>query len=317
MLSRRNLRIKVMQVLYAHLMGKELEIGKLEKILVSRIEKAENLYYIYLLYLVEICNYSIVDASKKASKYIQTESDKNVSTALAHNEVLALFKNDYNFLHPIDDRGLNGFVDSALVKKLFKKLIESEKYKDYVAKESKTMEDEVEILRYIVKKVIGSSEELDDMLEQHFINIADDHFVALQSIQKKLKDFKENSKEEFLRDFLLLNKSDEDIEFSLELLKKCILHEDEFEALVQPRLKNWELDRVAVIDVILIKMAICEMKYFNSIPLKVSLNEYIDISKEYSTPKSKEFINGLLDKIMKDLKDNGEIKKTGRGLINN
>lgn len=298
-------------------MGKELEIGKLEKILVSRIEKAENLYYIYLLYLVEICNYSIVDASKKASKYIQTESDKNVSTALAHNEVLALFKNDYNFLHPIDDRGLNGFVDSALVKKLFKKLIESEKYKDYVAKESKTMEDEVEILRYIVKKVIGSSEELDDMLEQHFINIADDHFVALQSIQKKLKDFKENSKEEFLRDFLLLNKSDEDIEFSLELLKKCILHEDEFEALVQPRLKNWELDRVAVIDVILIKMAICEMKYFNSIPLKVSLNEYIDISKEYSTPKSKEFINGLLDKIMKDLKDNGEIKKTGRGLINN
>lgn len=298
-------------------MGKELEIGKLEKILVSRIEKAENLYYIYLLYLVEICNYSIVDASKKASKYIQTESDKNVSTALAHNEVLTLFKNDYNFLHPIDDRGLNGFVDSALVKKLFKKLIESEKYKEYAAKESKTMEDEVEILRYIVKKVIGSSEELDDMLEQHFINIADDHFVALQSIQKKLKDFKENSKEEFLRDFLLLNKSDEDIEFSLELLKKCILHEDEFEALVQPRLKNWELDRVAVIDVILIKMAICEMKYFNSIPLKVSLNEYIDISKEYSTPKSKEFINGLLDKIMKDLKDSGEIKKTGRGLINN
>lgn len=316
MLSRRNLRIKVMQVLYAHLMGKE-GISNLEKILTSRIEKAENLYFIYLLYLVEVCNYSIVDASKKASKYLQTESDKNVSTHLAHNEILGLFKNHYNFLKPIDDRSLNGFVDASLVKKLYKKISESEKYKNYLDKESKSFEDEVEILRYIVKKVIGASEELDEMLEQHFINIADDHFVALQSIQKKLKDFKEIENENFLRDFLLVESNEEDVNFSLDLLKKCVQFDDDFEALLQPRLKNWELDRVAVIDVILIKMAICEMKYFSSIPVKVSLNEYIDISKEYSTPKSKEFINGLLDKIMKDLKDSGDIKKTGRGLINN
>jgi len=316
MLSRRNLRIKVMQVLYAHLMGNE-NIVNLEKVLKSRIEKAENLYYIYIMYMQEVCNYSIVDASKKASKYLQSESDKNVSTHLAHNQISALFKNHYNYLKPIDDRGLNGFIDAAIVRKLYKKLEESEKYEVYTAKTTKTALDDVEILRYIIKKVIGSSEELDEMLEQHFINIADDHFVALQSIQKKLKDFKENEEENFLRDFLLIESSEEDVNFSIELLKKCVQFDAEFEALLQPRLKNWELDRVAVIDVILIKMAVCEMKYFSSIPLKVSLNEYIDISKEYSTPKSKDFINGLLDKIMKDLKDSGDIKKTGRGLINN
>jgi transcription antitermination protein NusB len=317
MLSRRNLRIKVMQVLYAHLVGSETDSSKLEKILVSRINKAEDLYFVFLLYLVEICNYSVVDASKKASKFIQTENDKNASTDLSNNAVLLLFKDEYHFLEPLDRRGLHGYVDPKLVRNLFKILYNSQKYQNYISIKEKTFDDDVAILRYIVKKVIGASEEMEEMLEQHFINIVDDHFTTLQSIQKKLKDFKEETKENFLNDFLLKDLNSEDVDFSKELLKKYIQNQDEFEAIVQPRLKNWELDRVAVIDIILIKMAICEMKYFPSIPLKVTLNEYIDISKEYSTPKSKDFINGILDKVMKDLKDRGEIKKTGRGLINN
>jgi transcription antitermination protein NusB len=317
MLSRRNLRIKVMQVLYAHLVGSETDSSKLEKILVSRINKAEDLYFVFLLYLVEICNYSVVDASKKASKFIQTENDKNASTDLSNNAVLLLFKDEYHFLEPLDRRGLHGYVDPKLVRNLFKILYNSQKYQNYISIKEKTFDDDVAILRYIVKKVIGASEEMEEMLEQHFINIVDDHFTTLQSIQKKLKDFKEETKENFLNDFLLKDLNSEDVDFSKELLKKYIQNQDEFEGIVQPRLKNWELDRVAVIDIILIKMAICEMKYFPSIPLKVTLNEYIDISKEYSTPKSKDFINGILDKVMKDLKDKGEIKKTGRGLINN
>jgi transcription antitermination protein NusB len=317
MLSRRNLRIKVMQVLYAHLLGDETDWGKMDKILVSRINKAEDLYYVYLLYLVEVCDYSVVDASRKASKFIKTEKDKNACTDLSNNSVLMMFKNDPHFLAQLENRSLHGFVDSKLVKALFAQLSESSKYQEYIENKNKTLEDDVAILRHIIKKVIGSSEQLEELLEQHFINIVDDHFITLQSIQKKFKDFVPEKKEAFLSDLLIKDTDTEDVEFSKELLKKYIQHKTEFDDIVQPRLKNWDMDRVAVIDIILIKMAVCEMKYFPSIPLKVTLNEYIDISKEYSTPKSKEFINGILDKVMKDLKDKGEIKKTGRGLINN
>ncbi|MEZ4978706.1 MAG: transcription antitermination factor NusB, partial [Chitinophagales bacterium] len=152
---------------------------------------------------------------------------------------------------------------------------------------------------------------------EHFMNLEDDHFICLHSIQKILKDNADQSAEDFVKAILLLEDDSEDVEFSKDLLSNCLDKDEELDEIIKPKLKNWDLDRIALMDIVLIKQAIAEFLYFPYVPLKVSMNEYIDISKEYSTEKSKDFINGILDKVMKDLSDKGKIKKLGRGLINN
>lgn len=316
MLSRRALRVKVMQVLYALEMHTSDKTGLIHKQLKQRVQRAEDLYYTYMLYLKEICEFALVESAKRSSKFIKSSEDVNFNTDIATNSVLFFFKDDAFFKEIIQSRSLSGLVDPKIVRDLFLQLITSNKYKVYIGNNNRSDIDEVEILRYIIKKVIGASEVLDDYLEEHFINLTDDHFLTLQSMQKKLKDFNPNDVEAFLNDFLLKNNQEDDFNFAEDLLLKVSDQNDALEDIMEPRLKNWDLDRIALIDTILIKMAITEMKYFPSIPIKVTLNEYIDISKEYSTPKSKDFINGILDKIMKDLQARGEIKKIGRGLIN-
>lgn len=316
MLSRRALRVKVMQVLYALEMHTSDKTGLIHKQLKQRVQRAEDLYYTYMLYLKEICEFALVESAKRSSKFIKSSEDVNFNTDIATNSVLVFFKDDAFFKEIIQSRSLSGLVDPKIVRDLFLQLITSNKYKVYIGNNNRSDIDEVEILRYIIKKVIGASEVLDDYLEEHFINLTDDHFLTLQSMQKKLKDFNPNDVEAFLNDFLLKNNQEDDFNFAEDLLLKVSDQNDALEDIMEPRLKNWDLDRIALIDTILIKMAITEMKYFPSIPIKVTLNEYIDISKEYSTPKSKDFINGILDKIMKDLQARGEIKKIGRGLIN-
>lgn len=316
MLSRRALRVKVMQVLYALEMHTSDKTGLIHKQLKQRVQRAEDLYYTYMLYLKEICEFALVESAKRSSKFIKSSEDVNFNTDIATNSVLVFFKDDAFFKEIIQSRSLSGLVDPKIVRDLFLQLITSNKYKVYIGNNNRSDIDEVEILRYIIKKVIGASEVLDDYLEEHFINLTDDHFLTLQSMQKKLKDFNPNDVEAFLNDFLLKNNQEDDFNFAEDLLLKVSDQNDALEDIMEPRLKNWDLDRIALIDTILIKMAITEMKYFPSIPIKVTLNEYIDISKEYSTPKSKDFINGILDKIMKDLQAIGEIKKIGRGLIN-
>lgn len=316
MLSRRALRVKVMQVLYAQEMNSSDKSGLVHKQLKQRVQRAEDLYYTYMLYLKEICEYALVESAKRSSKFIKSDEDVDFNTDIASNSVLGFFKDDEFFKDTIQSRSLSRLVEPKIVRDLFLQLITTNKYKVYTENKERSATDDVEILRYIIKKVIGASEVLDDFLEEHFINLTDDHFLTLQSMQKKLKDFNPNGVEVFLNDFLLKNNQEDDFNFAEDLLLKVSDHNEALKGIMEPRLKNWDLDRIALIDTILIKMAITEMKYFPSIPIKVTLNEYIDISKEYSTPKSKDFINGILDKIMKDLQNKGEIKKVGRGLIN-
>ena len=316
MLSRRILRIKVMQVLYSKLLGKDLSAGQLESVLTSRIKKTETLYFIFLQYLIEICNYVVVDAAKRGQKLLPNEGDLNVNIDISNNKVLVAFSKDELFLKTLEQHSVMGYIEVKLVKKMHDKLTATPKYAEYVAKENKTLEDDKDITRYIVKKVIGVSEDLEEMLAEHFINIEDDHFLTLHSIQKIIKEYQESDETRFVKAILLKEDRSEDIIFAKTLLKEYEQNELDFNKVIEPRLKNWDIDRVAVMDTILMKMAICEFVKFPYIPLKVSMNEYIDISKEYSTPKSKDFINGILDKTMRDLQDKGEIKKLGRGLIN-
>jgi len=317
MISRRILRVKVMQVLYAHHLSEEKSALRLEQSLNAKIDKTKQLYFIYLQYLIEVAQYSLVDASKRANKFITSEEDLNVNTDISKNHILKLIFESDVFKEKQAKYSVKGFIDKKLVKSIFKKLQASEKYVKYCEKESRTAEDEIDILRYILKKAIGGSELLDEYLSEHFINLEDDHFITLHSLQKILKDYDLNNIDQFLKNILLELTDEEEIEFAKDLLLKYLSNTEEINNIIEPRLKNWEIDRVALIDVLLLKLAITEFLFFPYIPLKVSLNEYIDISKEYSSDKSKDFINGILDKVMKDLTKEGKIQKLGRGLINN
>jgi N utilization substance protein B len=317
MISRRILRVKVMQVLFAHRIGGAESHAALEKILMSRIDKAKQLYFVYLQFLIEIAQYSLVDAAKRANKFLINDEDLNINTDISKNSILLTLCNNEIFKDKQKQHSAGAFIDKKLVKDLFKKLQQTEKYVNYCEIKEKSTADEIEILRYIAKKIIGASGPLDEYLAEHFMNLEDDHFITLHSLQKKLKEYNEIEPSDFLKTFLLEEDDSDDIEYAKDLLNNSLEHSEHIDHLIQPRLKNWDMDRVAMMDVVLLKLAICEFLYFPYIPLKVSLNEYIDISKEYSTSKSKDFINGILDKTMKILNEEGKIEKLGRGLINN
>jgi len=316
MLSRRIIRVKTMQTLFSDAIGKDISPVKLEKVLLESIARTKQMYFVYLLYLVEVCNYSIVYSSRQTKKLLDENANKKISTKLATNSIIALINDSKIFHDYVNENKLNNFVNKRLVKDIFDILIEKEKYQKYIDKKFTTDQDNIDILRYIIKKVIGASLELYEEVEDNFINIEDDQYYVLISLQKKLKSYDNNKEILFLQNFLLQEDKKDIVTFGSNLLYKYYDHNDELVNIIEPKLKNWEIDRVATIDVVLLKMAICELKYFPNIPVKVTINEYIDIAKEYSSEKSKSFINGMLDKIMLDLKSKNELKKQGRGLIN-
>ncbi|MGB1018807.1 MAG: transcription antitermination factor NusB [Chitinophagales bacterium] len=316
MLSRRIIRVKAMQVLFSSAIGKDISPVKLEQKLREYIKEAEHLYHVYLLYLVEICNYSLIHTAKQESKLLENSRDENTSTALAENDVIRLIGNNKEFKDYIAFNKINDYINPKIVKSLYEILIKKDKYLDYIKIANKTKTNDIDMLRNIIKKVMGASLELEEDLAENFINIEDDSYYALMSIQKTLKSFIKDADSVFLHKILLLEDNSEIQVFANDIIENYFEYEEDFEDIIKPKLKNWDMDRIAVIDMVILKMAICEFKCFASIPIKVTINEYVDIAKEYSTDKSKDFINGILDKIMKFLKESGGIKKQGRGLIN-
>lgn len=314
MLGRRNLRIKVMQTLYAWETDKDTPIHKLEGHLRSQVQKSVSLYLTNLLYLVEVCNYSMVDKAKRLAKYIQTEEDANTRTTIAANALIMYLQSDPQFTEPVKKDGIRNYIDENLVKTLYTELTSKTKYKEYSALDKPTLEQDKEIINYIIKKVFDSNKDLELHLEEIFINYDDDNGLLLHVLTKYVDSFdgNPNKKSPF---FPGLSDWEEEKQFAYNLLTKTINSDDELIAIIEPKLKNWDMDRVAMLDLILMKMAVCELKYFPNIPIKVSINEYIDISKFYSTPKSKDFVNGVLDKVKNEMLDKGEIKKFGRGLM--
>lgn len=312
MLGRRNLRIKVMQILYAWEMDRDIPLTKLETHLSEQIQKSVQLYLTNLLYLVEVCNYSMVDKAKRLSKYIQTEEDNIASTTIAANSIIQYLQNNDAFLALVKKEGIRNHIATDVVKKLFNELSSKPKYKEYSALAQPNLEQDKEIIGFILKKIFQSEKDLEHHLEEIFINYDDDYTLLVHVTGKYIDTFSADKADNF---FQGLDQWEEEKKFAIQLLIKTIQNNEELTAIIEPNLKNWEMDRVAVLDLILMKLAVSELKYFPTIPVKVSINEYIDISKLYSTPKSKDFVNGVLDKVKNGLQEQGGIKKHGRGLM--
>ncbi|MDB5283907.1 MAG: NusB antitermination factor [Bacteroidota bacterium] len=312
MLGRRNLRIKVMQTLYAWETDHDVPLVKLEGHLKGQIQKSLSLYLTNVLYLIDVCQYSMVDKAKRLARYIKTKEDENASTSIAANAIVTFLLNDTEFNSYVKSEGIKNYINEDVVKSLYVELCGRQKYKDYCAIEKPTLEQDKEIITYILKKSFQSNKDMEHHLEELFINYEDDNSLLLHIMGKYVEAFSPDKTTSFIQNLEIW---EDEKKFALDLLAKTIHQNDELVAIIEPKLKNWEMDRVAVLDLILLKLAVCELKYFPTIPVKVSINEYIDISKLYSTPKSKDFVNGVLDKVKNELIEKGEIKKFGRGLL--
>ncbi|MCA5005845.1 transcription antitermination factor NusB [Sphingobacterium bovistauri] len=313
MLNRRHLRVKVMQTLYAYSLSEDKQIKDFEKALFKNVEEVNEMYIWTLNLLDEVAEYVVLDAESRAAKFLPTEKDKILTTKLNSNTFIESLRQNRNYLELVKRFDVSWGFDPEIVRSIFAQLKDSETYLEYLQSEDRSINAEKDIIKYIFKKIILKSVEIEQVFEEKFINWAVDKEVLQAMIAKTFKNFSsEVPSQNKLAD--LTPSWSEDEEFLSELLKSTIRYSEEYQQLIAEKTKNWEADRIALMDTILMRMAISELINFPSIPVKVTINEYIELSKTFSTLKSNTFINGILDKILADLTKQGRIRKSGRGL---
>jgi N utilization substance protein B len=321
MLSRRQLRIKALQALYAFIQSVNDQLDQGENEMIRSLEKLYEIYIYQLSFLIEIVDFSGKRIEENKKKFIPTEEDLNPNTRFIDNRFYHQLAYNRDLLKYIDKYKINWVDQEDMIRKLMAQIRESKDYTDYLNKPQNSYNDDKDIFIKIIKKHLSRSEILQFYYEEKSIYWYDDFFTANLLVIKAIKGF-DSSWDEYHKLPVFFEKDsegnqNEDKEFIINLFRKTIIKSAEYEKLIDEKVKNWEMDRIAVMDVLIIKMALVELLEFPSIPIKVTLNEYIELAKLYSTPKSKIFVNGILDKLIGDLKAQKRIKKTGRGLIEN
>src|SRR5690606_6155496 len=282
--------------------------------LLRSVDQVYEMYIWVLALLTEVGEYALIDADERANKYLPNENDLNANTRLANNTFIELLKQNDDFVDLAKKYKVDAVFDKELVRSVFQILKQSSEYVDYLESEDRSLKIEKDIVKYIFKKIILKSPAIEQVFDERFINWTTDKDVLQALLAKTLKNFNSEDPEKNQLAQLCPNWVD-DKEFIVELFRLTTRHQQEYQQYISGKTKNWEADRIALIDTLLMQMAIAEFLNFSSIPVKVTINEYIEISKEFSTPKSNSFINGILDKILIELQKEGKIRKFGRGLI--
>ena len=300
-----------MQALYANNRDASSSLADLKKNYLLSVQKSYDLYLFNLWIISRIADYARVDYSKKRSKMLPSENDRAFTPKLADNPLSQLLINSTAFKEECRLNGVLNLIDADFVSKLYRDFSNTESYQDYLKNDSEDIEIHINILLSLYKFCVNH-ELFEDLIEDHFINWIDDKSIVLGSIKKTIKALP-ISDEEFYEPFQLNVETVQD--FGMRLLDMVYENELEYNNQIKPFLENWDFDRMAIIDQISLKLAIAEFTSFPSIPTKVTLNEYVDLSKSYSTDKSKEFVNGILDRMLKQMQKEGKINKAGRGLV--
>lgn len=310
MLSRRSVRVKVMQLLYMLNRDEQVTLPDLEKNYTEGIWKTYENYIFHLYMLLKVAQYAEKDAAIRAQKMVPSEEDKAFVPRLYANHLTQSLANHVGFLNLVEKYKLNGTVEEDSFRILYQSFAETKEYKSYLQLEETNKETDVRILLDLYKHLLGQDLFL-DLTEERFSNWNDDESLILGAIKKSVKALPTEAA--FYQEF---EPTDETVRaFGAELLRKTATEDVALFQHIEPMLKNWDADRVAILDMVMLKMALCELLHFPTIPTKVTLNEFVEISKVYSTDKSKEFINGILDRLMKKLQKDELIVKEGRGLI--
>ncbi|MDB4925303.1 transcription antitermination protein NusB [Mucilaginibacter sp.] len=314
MLNRRHLRVKVLQALYAYHQTDAGNIKQHEKNLLLSIDKVYEMYIWMLSLISEVVGYAQTDATDRAHKHLPTADDLNASLKLLTNRFVISLNQNKEFLAGLKKYKVEWSFEPELVKTLFTNLKAAPEYAEYLQKTGDTIQTDKDIIKFIFKKVILKSSLAEQVFEEMFIFWPVDKDVLQALIAKTFKNFSfdepENNK---LAE--VTGNWEEDKEFIVNLFETSVRYDKDYQGLIGAKTQNWEPERIAMMDTLLMKMAIAEFINFASIPVKVTINEYLEISKEFSTPKSNSFINGILDKILFELKADKKINKIGRGLI--
>lgn len=311
MLSRRGVRIKVMQVLFSLNRDEAFTFKEAKKRYWSSVEEAFSLYLFNLYGLIEIARQAVSDGKKRKSKHLPSDEDKTFSAKLFENDLIQSLETNKKLQQEFDQLNFTDKINTDYIKKIYNEFSANQAYKEYLAKAS-TNEDHLEILLELYR-VCRKHEFYVEQMDDNFTNWLDDKSVVIGTIKKTLKDLPNGEATHFKTYY----PDDETCKtFGYDLLESTHKQDEELLTVIKPALQNWDHERLAVIDMILLKMALVEFLHCETIPTKVTLNEYVEVSKMYSTPKSKDFINGILDKLLKDLEEAGKIKKQGRGLLN-
>jgi N utilization substance protein B len=309
MLSRRFLRIKTMQALYSYFKNEKPDMSLFEKELFRSIDQVYDLYLIVLGLLKGIHQNAMMVIDENKNKRLPGDEDLNPNLKFISNKLLLAISENKELDAQIEKRKLQGLFDNDLIRKILTEFRKTKEYSVYMNETDQQLKSDREILVFLLVKILNENDVLKSLIEDKSIYWSDDIHAAYSMVLKNLDAFKDQFS------LLPLYKDEKDDKDFIRLLfQKTILYKESAIELIKHHLKNWELDRIAEMDMLLMQMCITEFIYLPNVPIKASLNEYIDVSKEYSTPNSKVFINGILDKVVLQLKAENRINKEGRGL---
>ncbi len=302
MISRRNIRAKVMQLLYMieaadNTIAFQKPVDELKK----QLDKSRELFVYLLYFLTEVARYAETSAQKRASRNLPSEDDLNVNIKIAGNEFLWLILENASYKLAMEKDNPQKRIDKDLVKKIYVELTHTSKYKEYIAQQSREKAKEKEIMKLIFTQLMLPNESFINHLEELYTNWDDDADMMDQLMLNYIQKPGSYDLQEML--------SPEKWDFAKSLLTTTLEKKEYCAELIKPKLKNWDAERIAVLDMVLMRMGVCELLYFETIPTKVTINEYIDLAKDYSTPQSGQFVNGILDNIHKEMLESGKIQK--------
>jgi len=319
MLSRRHLRIKTLQALYSYFVSNDVELGVGEKNMLRSTERIFELVIYQISFLAELVKFSQKRIEENKLKFFPTEEDLQPNTKFVDSHFFAKFSQNRDYLRRVSAYKINWTDEVEMVRKIYNEMINSPSYKKYMLTKVGSFEEDKNFIIQVFKENVAENDALAFFYEEKNISWVSDIDIANQLVIKIIKGVTEDQHDfEPLPSLYNLDgkeEQDEDKKYQILLYHKVILKSDEYERIVQEKASNWELNRIALMDIILLKMALAELMEFPSIPVKVTLNEYIELSKYFSTPKSSVFINGILDKLIADMKKAKKIVKTGRGLM--
>ncbi len=312
MLNRRFLRIKIMQALYGYFRDEKADLKTADKNLFTSIDKTYELFLHLLSFLSNLHFSARISMEEGRAKHLPTKEELSPNAKFINNALLLAISENKAINNEFTKKAVSWQNDMDLVRKLFAELKTTEFYKEYMQSGPNTFAEDKKLLKEILGELLYEHELFNFWFEERNIHWSDDlhfAFVFLNKWLDGLHDEKNIVLPSLYRD------PEEDKKFVADLFRKTIMHTAEFDELIDKHTKNWDLERIAQIDILLMKMTLAEILYISNVPIKVSMNEYIDLAKEYSSPQSGRFINGVLDKMVAELKEAGKIEKTGRGLL--
>ncbi len=307
MINRILIRIRVIQIVYAWYQNRDKDLNQVERELLLGLQKSYDLYYYLLQLMIEITDLHEERVNTKKNKFLPTHEDLNPNMHIINNQFISQLRNNSMFVSYIANRPMSWELNQNFARGILDKIIESDTYKEYAELAKPTYNDDKEFWRKSFRTFIHRNEELDDILEDESIFWNDDIEIVQSFVLKTIKQFNKTAGEDFI--LLPMFNDDEDRDYATTLLRETLANGQKYREMIAKNADNWDFERIAFMDVVIMQVAVAELYKFENIPIRVTLNEYIDLAKSYSTPKSSTFINGVLDAIVTEMKKDKTIFK--------